>query len=414
MNDPREAAEDPASAPTVLRGNSPTIAGMIMGTAEYMSPEQAAGKPVDKRSDIWSFGVVLHEMLTAQRLFAGETTSHTLADVLRAPIHLTSIPGSIRPLLERCLDRDPKRRVRDIGEARILLTGPIEEPQHAPPPAARSVWLPWTTAGVLAAALAGLAFVHYRTSAPPPASAIRFTIPPPEGASFRAGAEISPDGQHIVYRIFQDGQNTLWLHALNSTKPRKLMVEPGFDLGYPFWSPDSRWVAYASGTKLKKIDVTAASPSGLVICDCLPNGRGFRGGTWSRDGVIVFSPIPTGGLLSVPAAGGTPAPLTTLIENKETLHRFPHFLADRPPFPLLHRLRGSLPCRRLFGRSFQVSAQAPARLRFSRRLHSTHRWRFLRPSVVCEGQFSARGGVRQQAPGGHRGTGGHRGRAPAV
>src|SRR6185503_18438910 len=146
----------------VVRGHSPTIAGMIMGTAEYMSPEQASGKPTDKRTDIWSFGVVRCEMLTGRAMFSGETVSHTLADVLRAPIDLGKLPATtpakIRELLSRCLDRDTKTRLRDIGEARLAiakyLADPVSEAQlsHPMETTAKRTWALPVVAGLLGVA----------------------------------------------------------------------------------------------------------------------------------------------------------------------------------------------------------------------------------------------------------------------
>jgi serine/threonine-protein kinase len=182
---PSETREgDPSNSPTL--NMAATQAGMIMGTAAYMSPEQAAGKAVDKRADIWSFGVVLYEMLVGKQLFDGETVSHTLADVLRAPIDLDKLPKetprAIRDLLRRCLNRDAKKRLRDIGDARIAieesLSGSEKEMEapaaNAPSPSRRGRLLP-VVATILGAALAGLAFVHFREQ-PPVADLMRFRI----------------------------------------------------------------------------------------------------------------------------------------------------------------------------------------------------------------------------------------------
>jgi eukaryotic-like serine/threonine-protein kinase len=319
------------SAPTRVKGQSPTMAGTIMGTAEYMSPEQAAGKATDKRTDIWAFGVVLWEMLTGQHLFDGETVSHTLADVLRAPIDCNKLPpttqGAIRNLVMRCLERDVKRRLRDIGEARIALEGADRQPDPAPATSsARSSRLAWGAAAVMGLIAGLISVVHFRES-PSPARVIRLSIPAPDGVSFRYGAELSPDGRYVAYRSVTKGQFTLWVRPLDSSVPRAVSQEDGMTdtLTYPFWSPDSRWIGYASAGKLKKVDVTAASPSPLAICTCVGN---FRGATWSRDGVILFAPSVSSGLLRVAASGGDPVPVTTVEVNTQLHHRFPHFLPD--------------------------------------------------------------------------------------
>lgn len=318
--------------------NSPTLtmaateAGVILGTAAYMSPEQAAGKPVDRRADIWSFSVVLWEMLTGKRLFEGETVSHTLADVLRAPIDFDKLPKgtpwTIRELLRRCLDRDVRTRLRDIGEARIAIQKWIANPERGTeaakvaPAQSRPSWVAWSVAGLLLATTFGVSFVHFR-EAPPTAAVIQFSIPSPENSSFGTWAELSPDGKYLAYGTAKNGLATLWLRPLNSPQARPLIAEA--QIAYPFWSPDSRWIAYAGGGKLKKVDITATTPAALVICDYVGN---FRGGAWGRDGVILFAPGPMSPILRVPAAGGTPVAVTTLNASFENLHRFPTFLPD--------------------------------------------------------------------------------------
>ncbi|MBI4908189.1 MAG: serine/threonine-protein kinase [Acidobacteria bacterium] len=331
LTDPREASENPQSAPTVVRGHSPTIAGMIMGTAEYMSPEQAAGKPVDKRTDIWAFGVMLWEMLSGRGLFRGESVSHTLADVLRAPIDFQELPKetppAIRDLIKRCLDRDLKRRLRDVGEARIAI-GNAGRPDQTPdsPRASRTDWLAWGMAGLMAIAAASAWLVPFRAT-PVTSDVIRFSIPPPEGAQFRSWAEVSPDGKYLVYSTFAGERSTIWVRPLNSHQARPLVQEQG-RISYPFWSPDSRWIAYVTMAKFKKVEVASASPSALTIVDLLNDDRSYRGGTWNRDGVLLFAPTPFSGVFRINAAGGTRSPVTTIDERLENGHTFPSFLPD--------------------------------------------------------------------------------------
>ena len=176
-----------------------TEMGVILGTAAYMAPEQARGKPVDKRADIWAFGVVFYEMLTGQRLFKGEDLTDTLAAVVRSEPDLGAAPRQVRRLLERCLQKDPKKRLRDIGEAWHWLD---DAPQTGVP-AAKRPWLPWTVAAVLLIGLAAMSVMYFSRNAPADAAATRFTIPPPAGGTFtryRSGyPAVSPDGRHIVF-----------------------------------------------------------------------------------------------------------------------------------------------------------------------------------------------------------------------
>jgi eukaryotic-like serine/threonine-protein kinase len=320
------ADASPADSPTLSMGA--TQVGLILGTAAYMSPEQASGKRVDKRADIWSFGVVLWELLTGTRLFEGETTSHTLADVLRAPIDVTKLPKetppALRLLIGRCLERDVKKRLRDIGEARILLDSPlalVADPPVAPRAASK---LPWAIAGVLAVWAGALALVHFRETAPE-AAVIRTYIPPPEKTTFNFSGSLSstgpvalsPDGRRMTFSVKSaDGSSQLWLRPLDGLTAQPLAGTT--DASHPFWSPDSRWIGFFAGNKLKKIDAAGGPP--MTLCDA-PSGRG---GTWNAAGVIVFEPSGSVlGLESVSAAGGIPVRL-----ELDTLGRWPSFLPD--------------------------------------------------------------------------------------
>jgi hypothetical protein len=316
-----------SSSGSADRPNSPTLtmratqAGMLMGTAAYMSPEQAAGKPVDKRADIWSFGVVLWEMLTGQRLFDGETISHTLADVLRAPIDFEKLPketpGPIRDLLRRCLDRDVKTRLRDIGEARVVISRVGKEPE-APaitPSRSRLGYVAWGVAGMLLVALAALAFVHFRETSPRE-QALRYTIATPEGSTIHSFA-ISPDGRSLVIAAAVNGKRQLWLRAMDALQAQPLPFTD--DAMYPFWSPDSRYIGFFALGKLKK--VAASGGPAQSLCDA-PEGRG---GSWNHDDVIVFAPSNVGsGIRRVAAAGGVPSDVTKANGNL----RQPVFLPD--------------------------------------------------------------------------------------
>jgi eukaryotic-like serine/threonine-protein kinase len=318
---------------------SPTIAtpamtglGVILGTAAYMSPEQAAGKPLDKRTDIWSFGVVLWEMLAGQRLFGtGETVSHTLADVLRAEISFTGLPaptpGPIRDLLRRCLDRDVKTRLRDIGEARVVIatclapsSGVLQNVPVAPPrPKPARQWVAWAVTGVALAAAAALAFVHFGQQ-PAQERTVRLQVLPPDKLNVE-NARLSPDGRTLA--IVAGGR--LWIRHLDSLALKSLAGTEG--ASWPFWSPDGAFLGFFAQGKLKKISVDGGPTQ--ILCDA----PAPRGGTWNRDGVIVFAPGANGALERVSAAGGVPAPVTKTTGS----HRFPEFLPDGRHFLYLAR-----------------------------------------------------------------------------
>ncbi len=325
-----KTAEKSAAPPTA---DSPTLsmrsteAGLILGTAGYMSPEQASGKPVDRRADIWSFGVVLHELLTGKRLFDGETISHTLADVLRTPVDFDSLPPAtppvIRHLLKRCLDRDVKARLRDIGEARVAiqsyLANPVEEAKA--PPARTSAW-PLVAAVVLGLGTATLAFL-YITPAPLPLAVVNTTLLPPEGTEFDFNAPygvpaISPDGTRIVFAAkTKDSKSQLWLRRLDSATAQPLPDTES--AATPFWSPDSQWIAYGQEHKLKKIDIRGGAA--VAITD-LPNA--LRGGSWNATGTILFAVNSGQSLWQVAASGGK----ASVVNDQAGAHRHPWFLPD--------------------------------------------------------------------------------------
>ena len=324
----REASSDSSSSPTLSMAATQT--GVIMGTAGYMSPEQAAGKPVDRRADIWSFGVVLWEMITGARLFEGETISHTLADVLRAPIDFAKLPVTtplvVVELLRRCLDRNTRRRLRDIGEARITIEKYLANPASGTvglqqiEGGATSKWA-WVLAGVLGVATLAMGFVSFRHATEEPPRVIKTSLLPPENAVFRQNniPAVSPDGKRIAFVAMSEGKFSVWVRGLDSLAARALPGTEGAFL--PFWSPDSRTIAFFADEKLKKIEI-AGGPA-LALCDA----AGAFGGTWSRKDVIVFNS--GGGIFRVSATGGSVTPLTTLDwASGEITHRYPWFLPD--------------------------------------------------------------------------------------
>jgi Tol biopolymer transport system component len=345
-----KALTDPAggvaSSPADL-SNSPTktvegtVAGAILGTAAYMAPEQARGKKVDKRADIWAFGVVAWEMLTGERLFRGDDTVQLLSNVLQQPVDLERVPPKFRKLLARCLDRNPKERLRDIGEARFLLLEPeswAESPAASlPDKTSRVLWLLVAALAVIAAGLGYVAFRHSQEEAPRVA---KLTVLPPErgqfvvtGTTFAGPPAVSPDGSHIAFIANVDGKNGLWIRDLDSPTPRLLAGTEG--AVSPFWSPDSRYVGFGADAKLKKIDITGGPP--LTICQA----PSLRGAAWNKNDVIVFNPTNSaGGLFRVSAAGGTPTPVTELDKSRnENSDRFPWFLPDGRHFLYMGRSR---------------------------------------------------------------------------
>ena len=314
--------------------NSPTLslamteAGMILGTAAYMSPEQAKGRPADKRADVWAFGCVLFEMLTGKRAFEGEDASDTLAAILRGePDWMPrATPVHIRTTLRRCLEKDRKARLSDISVVNFLMN----EPAHARASAGGMTERKWALAAVGAAAIAGTsagaAWVATRSGTPAGPQLMRFTIlqPAPQpiavGNADRALA-ISPDGTHLVYIAGPQGQLTV--RAIDRLEPEVLRGITNARV--PFVSPDGKWIGFFEGGELKKVSITGGPP--IRLC---PISGNPRGATWTRDGTIVFATSnPTTGLLSVPEGGGDPKVLTKPdAAHGEQDHLFPSALPD--------------------------------------------------------------------------------------
>jgi serine/threonine protein kinase/Tol biopolymer transport system component len=328
---------------------SPTLTaatqfGVILGTAAYMAPEQARGKTVDKRADIWAFGCVLYEMLTGRRAFGGDEVSDTLAFVITKDIEWDALPpdtpSSIRRLLHRCLEKDPKRRLHDIADARLELdeppdTRPTTHDQRQTTDDQRSTTTWWrralpAVAVVVASALTGLAVWTVMRPAPAkPVSVQRYPITLPASASYvgEAGGElaVSPDGTRLVYPAVEAGKRLLYLRNLDQLDAQPIR---GTDDAYnPFFSPDGEWIGFftAGGSpngKLKKVAVRGSPP--LTLSD-----TSFPTGAWLADDTIVFSRPAAGGwtLFRMPAAGGVATQLTTPdAEKKESLHVWPEVL----------------------------------------------------------------------------------------
>ena len=327
---------DISTSPTISR--LATMQGILLGTAAYMSPEQAKGKSVDRRADIWAFGCVLYEMLTGQQTFTGEAVTDTLASVIKEEPDWSRLPAAtpvrVRVLLQRCLQKDPKQRLRDIGDARISLdevvSGAPDPALAGAPQAAAPLWrraLPWAVAAVFVFTTALFALIHFREKPPAPAELMRLEIPLPENttAVFAGAFALSPDGRQLAFVTSgANGVSRLWVRPLDSIEAQPL---PGGEssAGIPpfFWSPDSRFIAFDGGGKLEKIDISGGPPQ--TVCTI---SKRAVGGSWNSDGVIIFA-TPPGPLMRASADGGPASALTTLDSSRgEISDGDPHFLPD--------------------------------------------------------------------------------------
>ncbi len=383
--------ENPGNAPNAL-SLSPTIAnvsmmtgvGLLLGTASYMAPEQARGRAVDKRADIFAFGCVLYEMLTGRRVFAGEDVSETLAFVLTKDADWNelpaSMPQSIRTLLRRCLEKDRKRRLADIADARLEIDEALTAQSPATVAAGSSTAVgsgrrrdpvAWALAAVLFATSIGLAVPYFR-STPVEGWSTRFTVSPPQNVTLSNGTNqlvsvLSPDGRRVAFVAAGSaggGSAFLWVRSFDGGDAQPLAGTENAIL--PFWSPDSRTIGFFATGKLKTVSVAGGPVQSL--CDA-PAGRG---GAWNADGVIIFSPNNAAGLLRVSEAGEPPVPLTTV--QGLISHRFPSFLPDGRRFVYfayptneiwLGSLDGAAPTRLLSADS-QAQYVAPGYLLFAR------------------------------------------------
>jgi Tol biopolymer transport system component len=333
--EPAAVSSSASQSPTITTP-AMTQAGLILGTAAYMSPEQARGKPADKRADIWAFGCVLYEMLSGARAFDGDDVALTLGAILHKEPAWSLLPASTPPvvlrLLQRCLEKDPKQRLRDIGDARLEIDSALRAPvvaettsgSRASGSRSRTALAGWLVAVPLGLLGAGIAFVHFTERPQDPPPAVRFEIAPPENTSFVTTGVISPDGRLVAFGARNDrGLTTIWVRALDSLEARPLTgTERTVGLSF-FWSPDSRFIGYAAaGQTLQKIDVSGGPPQMLAKLD-----GAWGGGTWSRDGVIIFA-VQGRGLRQVSADGGATSVLTSVDRARESSHLEPVFLPD--------------------------------------------------------------------------------------
>ena len=299
---------------------------MILGTAAYMSPEQARGKPVDKRADIWAFGVVLYEMLTGRQAFHGETITDVLAAVVKTEPEWTALPGAtpatIARLIQRCVNKDPRRRMQAIGDARIaiedVLAGTVEEPlERLVYPGARrwGVFASVAAGIVVLAAALGFTLAELRNGRTRSIEPVNLSIALPQGQSVSvqqtAALAISSDGRRVVYRGSGTNGQQLYLRDLDSFRTTRIPDTQGAES--PFFSPDGQWVAFTAQGKLKKVALTGGGAQ--VICDSI---GAYNGGTWDSDGNIYFARASNDGIFRVSAAGGPPQVITRVkVETKE-------------------------------------------------------------------------------------------------
>jgi serine/threonine-protein kinase len=332
-----------ADAPTLA--GPPTRAGVVLGTAPYMSPEQARGKRVDRRADIWAFGTVVYEMLTGQRAFDGDNTSDVMAAVLRQEIDWTAVPAGTPPrlvaLLRECLVRDPKQRLRDIGDARIVLDkiligqgdDSVTSPQLTTTSSAavgtRSMWRRAMPLALVATALAGTAawwLTTQRQAATAPATRLLMDLRPADHLAgstsvrpSRTALAISPDGDWVAFSAVRDNRTQLFMRELTESSARPV---PGTEGGIaPFSSPDGAWIGFWADNKIKKISV-AGGPV-VTVVELPPPGLAY-GATWTDSGSIVLGS--GSGLVRVPSAGGPVTPVTAPDGSKNERHLLPHAL----------------------------------------------------------------------------------------
>ena len=326
-----------------------TNPGIVMGTVGYMSPEQVRSEKTDHRSDIFSFGAILHEMLTGRRAFKRETMAETMTAILKEEpeeisASLPNINPSLERIVQRCLEKRPERRfqsTQDLGFALEALSPPTSSTggglttaaSEAVAESKRSIWwerLPWIAAAVLLVLFLGsLPFVikYFRQPGSPQSVAASFLIAPPAKSTGFSQISISPDGRNLVFNTSIDGQNQMWLRPINSLTAKRVPGTDGSN-AFMFWSPDSRWVVFLADGKIKKID--PATGLVQVICDFRADRRGF-GGSWNQDGTIIFF-MGALGMYRVPASGGTPTPIPGFEKSEEVIKRWPQFLPDGKHF----------------------------------------------------------------------------------
>jgi serine/threonine protein kinase/Tol biopolymer transport system component len=331
--------ESAVAGPSLLT-NSPTLTsplnvsgiGVLLGTAAYMSPEQAKGKPADKRSDVWAFGCVLYEMLTGRRAFAGEDVSDTLAEVLKGTPDWSALPErapkEVVRLLRRCLDKNWGRRLPDIGVARLEIDDALTSGESQAVFSAdkrsnlRRSWFALGASLVIGlVAGRGIGWMTQSSGRPTDTPAVQFDIVPPGDITRTIHARfiaVSPNGRHVAFVATTENARRLWVRTL--AEPALRMIAGTEDGGWPFWSANSQSIGFFAGGKLKRVDLAGGPVRSL--CDV----QASEGGSWNADGLILFA-TRTGPLMRVPADGGDCAPATRLSDG-QSMHVWPQFLPD--------------------------------------------------------------------------------------
>jgi Tol biopolymer transport system component len=308
--------------------------GTIVGTFQYMAPEQLEGGPVDGRTDIFAFGAVLYEMITGRKAFTGKSRASLIGAILKdEPPAISTIqkmsPPALDHVVKTCLAKDPEERwqcARDLMRELKWVAESSSEASIAAPAVVlginggRPAWIAATAILALALIMALPFAIAYLRHSPVDTRAVQFSIPMSNKTLFGTFA-LSRDGRSLAFvAADSSGKTRLWVRQLDSLTPQPLPETDG--ASFPFWSPDGRFIGFFAGGKLKKIDVSSGSRQ--TLCDA----QAGRGGTWNRDGVIVFAPGFSSALYRISAAGGAPAPLTALDKPLEYAHRCPHFLPD--------------------------------------------------------------------------------------
>jgi Tol biopolymer transport system component/predicted Ser/Thr protein kinase len=321
--DPDLVSRDLSLSPTLTV--HATQAGVIIGTAAYMSPEQASGNAVNKRADIWAFGVIVWELLTGRQMFEGETISHVLAAVLTKEPDLGAVPSRVRPMLARCLEKDPKKRLRDIGDAISLA-----ENRDIVAESRRMPWVGvsgWGVAAALAVALGVMAWMRPSSDAGSGPPRVRFQIDRTFANPLQTDFAVSPDGRRLAYYAEGEAGLALMVRDLTTGESTEISITAVFNPTTPFWSADGRHLAYWVGSGLYGVEI--ATGVKRLLCACR-----VRGGAWNRDGVIVLGSINAErqGIKRVSVADATPTTITNVDSSRGEFDAFPVFLPDGQRF----------------------------------------------------------------------------------
>ena len=318
------AADDAATVAYSMVGGD-----AIAGTPAYMAPEQARGLAVDKRADVWAFGIVLYEMLTGASPFKGETTTDILAAVVREEPDLTRVPPQVRPVLRRCLEKDPKRRIRDVGDAMLMLESAAETPQGEVRASGRRALLPWAAAAAAVVAFVAVLAIHLR-EAKPAADIVRFkvTLPPEITVTQTTPFSVSPNGRMVAFpAVASDGVVRIWLQALDALEPRPLTTTElnGEGTGL-LWSRDSRSILYGHNQTLKRVDIAGGPPTTVLTFD----SAGLFGLVEGPNGTILYgSPA---GIMRTDESGSMPTAVTRADAQKGIFHAVFDLLPDGKHF----------------------------------------------------------------------------------